>query len=111
MYRALSARANCLAQDRPDIDVSTKELCRVFAIPNRDSYAKLKRVVRYLIGVPRLVYVYDWQAMPEGLDVYTDTDIAGRKTTRRSTSGCTVMFGTHCIRHGGDYSEHFVAVV
>ena len=76
-YRALSARANYLAQDRPDITFSAKELCREFAISNRDSYAKLKRVVRYLIGRPRLVQVYDWQTMPEGLDVYTDTDFAG----------------------------------
>ena len=27
-YRALSARANYLAQDRPDVAFSTKELCR-----------------------------------------------------------------------------------
>ena len=67
MYRALSARANDLAQDRPDIAFSTKELCREFAIPNKDSYAKLERVVSYLIGIPRLVYVYDWQACSRGL--------------------------------------------
>ena len=99
MYRALSARANDLAQDRPDMTFSTKELCSKFAIPNNDSYAKLKRVVRYLIGLPMLVYVCDWQDMPTGLDVYTDTDFAGCKTTRRSTSGGTVMFGSHCVRH------------
>ena len=32
-------------------------------------------------------------------DVCTDTDFAGCKTTRRSMSGGTVMFGTHCVRH------------
>jgi len=99
MYRALSARANYLAQDRPDIAFSTKELCREFAVPNKDSYGKLKRVVRFLIGLPRLVYCYDWQETPSAIDVYTDTDFAGCKTTRRSTSGGTVMFGNHCVRH------------
>ena len=84
MYRALSARANYLAQDRVDIAFSTKELCREFAIPTRDSYAKLKRVPRYLVGLPCLVYVYDWQAQPEGLDVYADTDFAGCRTTRKA---------------------------
>ena len=28
MFRALSARGNYLAQDRPDINFATKELCR-----------------------------------------------------------------------------------
>ena len=40
-FRALSARANFLAQDRGDIQHSTKELCREFAVPNRNSYTKL----------------------------------------------------------------------
>ena len=99
MYRAHNARANYLAQSRPDISFSTKELCGEFAIPNRDCYAKLKEAVRYPIGLLRLVYVYDCQTMPEGLDVYTDTDLVGCKTRRRSTSGGTVMFGSHCVRH------------
>ena len=99
VFRALSARANYLAQDRPDISFSTKELCREFAIPNQQSYIKLKRVVRYLIGLPRLVYHYDFQDDPKKFDVYTDSDFAGCKTSRRSTSGGVVMHGSHCIRH------------
>ena len=51
-FRALSARANYLSQDRADIGFSTKELCREFAVPNRHSQAKLKRVCRYLAGNP-----------------------------------------------------------
>ena len=35
--RALSARGNFLSQDRADINDATKELCREFAIPNRNS--------------------------------------------------------------------------
>ena len=99
MYRALSARANYIAQDRPDIAFSTKELCREFAIPNKDSYVKLKRVCRYLVGLPRLVCNYHWQEEPDGVDTFVDTDFAGCKTTRRSTSGGVVLYGTHCIRH------------
>ena len=99
MFRALSARANFLAQDRPDIAFSTKELCREFAIPNRNSYARLKRVVRYLAGLPRLVYRFDYQPMPTHADIYTDTDFAGCKESRRSTSGGVLMLGGHTIRH------------
>ena len=57
MHRALSFRAKFLAKDRPDIAFFTKERCREFAIPKKDSYAKFKRVLRYIIGLPRLVYV------------------------------------------------------
>ena len=59
MYRAITARSIDLAQDRLDVALFTKELCREFALPNKDSYAKLKRVRRYLIGLPRLLYVYN----------------------------------------------------
>ena len=99
MFRALSARANNLAQDRPDIAFCTKELCREFAVPNQSSYMKLKRVVRYLVGLPRLVFRYDWQETPTKLDVYTDSDFAGCKTSRRSTSGGVIMHGKHCLKH------------
>ena len=37
-YRALAARANYLAQDRPDISFASKELCREFAVPNKNSF-------------------------------------------------------------------------
>ena len=40
-YRALSARCNYLAQDRPDIAFSSKELCREFSIPTQSSFKKL----------------------------------------------------------------------
>ena len=59
-YRALNAKANYLAQDRPDVAFSAKELCREFAAPTRDSYMKIKCVVRYILDMPRLVYLYDW---------------------------------------------------
>ena len=99
MYSALSARCNYLAQDRPDISFSSKEVCREFSIPNANSYRKLKRLARYLCGLPRLVYMYRWQEGLTELMTLADADFAGRKETRRSTSGGVVMIGTCCIRH------------
>ena len=99
-FRALSARANYLAQDRPDIAFATKELCREFSCPTRRSYEKLKRAGRYLAGNHRLVYEYKWLAeIPDSIDVYVDTDLAGCKDTRRSTSGGVAMMGSHCVKH------------
>ena len=59
-------------------------------MPNKGSYAQLKRACRYLIGLPRFVYVYKRQEQPAAIDVVTDTDFAWCKTTRRSTSSSTV---------------------
>ena len=100
-FRALSARSNFLAQDRGDIQYATKELCREFAIPNRNSYLRLKRTVRYLVGVPRLVHVYKWgQGISESdcYDIYVDTDFAGCKETRRSTSGGVVLLDGRLVK-------------
>ena len=100
MFRALSACANYLSQDRPDISYPGKELCREFAFPNKNSFLKLKRLVRYSCGLPRLVYEYPWlDAPPDSLEIFVDTDSAGCVSARRSTSGGAIMLGNHCIRH------------
>ena len=103
MFRQLSARTNFLSQDRANINFSTKELCRELCQPNQKSYARLKRVVRYLVGLPRLVYQYQFIEKgcpaPDSIDLYVDTDFAGCKETRRSTSGGVAMVGTGCIKH------------
>ena len=69
MYGALSARCKYLSQDRPDIAFGSKELCREFKTPNKNSFKKLKRLVRYLCGMPRLVHVYKWQDSPSAVDI------------------------------------------
>ena len=98
-YRALAARCNYLAQDRADISYASKELCREFSIPNVASFKKLKRLARYLAGLPRLIYRFPWQAMPKDVEVFVDTDFAGCQTTRRSTSGGAALLGGCLIKH------------
>ena len=51
-YRALAARCNYLAADRPDIGRAAKELCRDFSQPSARSVMSLTRVVRYLVHRP-----------------------------------------------------------
>ena len=64
-----------------------------------NTFKKLKRLVRYLCGMPRLVHVYKWQDSPSAVDIYVDTDFAGCKETRRSTSGGAVMVGGCLVKH------------
>ena len=98
MYRSCVARANYLAQDRPDIAYAVKEACRDMANPTTSSWEKVKRVVRYLKGEPRVVYEYNWQNH-EDISVYVDTDWAGCFKTRKSTSGGAIMRGGHLLKH------------
>ena len=92
VFRALSARANHLAPDRPDIAFATKELCRCFAAPTREAFVALKQLCRYLIGAPRLVWDFPYQPTTDSLVAPVDTDFASCLSTRRSTSG-------GCVQH------------
>ena len=67
-FRALAARANYLALDRPDVAFATQELCREFAQPTRRAVEKLKKLVRYLKHHPRLVWRFKFEDEPKFLD-------------------------------------------
>jgi hypothetical protein len=97
-FRGSAARGNYLAADRIDAQYACKEVCRWMSKPTAHAWTALKRVCRFLRGVPRLVYRYPQQTV-DSVDVYTDTDWAGCPTTRKSTSGGCVMFGGHAIKH------------
>ena len=68
------------------------------ANPKVHSWEKVKRIVRYLKGEPRVVYEYNWQNH-EDISVYVDTDWAGCFKTRKSTSGGAIMRGGHLLKH------------
>jgi hypothetical protein len=93
-YRATGARANFLSQDRPDIQFAAKEACRDMSAPKVASQAKLKRLARYLVEFPRLVWQFgEWEVQPDNLVTYSDSDWAGCVKTRRSTSGGVATLG------------------
>ncbi len=66
--------------------------------PNQEDWMKLKRIGRYLKGVPRAVIWYqfeDWDGVVRG---WSDTDYAGCTKTRKSTSGGMIKKGSHYIK-------------
>ena len=85
-FRAAAARANYLAADRIDAQFACKEICRHMARPTQQSWKALKRLCRYLLGRPRLVYRYPRQKAA-WIDVYVDTDWAGCARTRKANIG------------------------
>ena len=97
-FRGWAARANFLGLDRADIQYATKEACRGMAVPTERDVSKMKRLVRYLVGAKRL----EWKFVVEKgkaqhekpeIDVYVDSDWAGCKTSRKSTSGGILTVG------------------
>ena len=99
-YRQLAARANYLAQDRPDLQFAVKELCREMSTPTTRSWKRLKRVARYLLQYPVLSYRFERQCSQPVVEVFVDSDHAGCRESRKSTTGFALMHGRHCLKTG-----------
>ena len=97
LFRGLAARANYLAADRPDCQFAAKEICRWMSSPTDGALQALKRLCRYLVGRPRLVFRYPFQSA-DSIDCYSDTDWAGCARTRKSTSGGVIVLGSHILK-------------
>ena len=91
---------NYMAQDNPMIQFSAKEVCRNMASPEVKDFVKIKRVVRFLKGLGQVELKYEWQEESEAkqITVYVDSDWAGCKKTRRSTTGGVMKVGRHVMR-------------
>ena len=128
VFRSVVARGNFLALDRPDIRYTVKELCRRMSVPRECDWSCLKRLCRYLKGSPRVVQrvpvggdaaedleVYVQKALPDDwerdqgeakMEVLVDSDWAGCRETRRSTSGGCVMFRGVCLKIWSSTQKH-----
>lgn len=76
LFRAVTARANYRAADRPDIQFAAKEICGWMGKPSVGGVTAMKRLVRYLQSQHRLVYKYPFQIVSR-VYVYSDTDWVG----------------------------------
>ena len=97
-YRGISAMVNYLSQDRVDIQYLCKDASRRMAKPRVGDRKMLKRIGRYLVGAPRYVQSFQWQAPVNHLQVFTDSDWASCRATCRSKSGGVMMCGLHCVK-------------
>lgn len=98
MHRAITANALYLSQDRADIQYAVKELSRRMSKPDRADWDNLKRLGRYLVGRPRIVTLFGYQEANNKVMACVDTDYAGCKRTRKSTSGRVIKLGQHVIK-------------
>ena len=84
-----------LTASRPDIMYSTYLCARYQADPKESHLTPVKRIFRYLKGTPNLGL---WYPKDSGFDLiaYSDSDFAGCKLDRKSTTGgCQLLGGKH----------------
>ena len=86
MYRGMAARSNYMSLDRMDLAYASKEVSRGMSKPTEGDLQKIMRIGKYVKSHPRLVQRFNWQSSGETLRVYTDSDWAGCRKTRKSTS-------------------------
>ena len=98
MYRALVARGNYLAQDRSDVSFAVRELCRSMSSPTDGDWAALNRLVWYFVDKTRVKVSFPYQDAVRKLAIWVDTDYAGCRKRRKTTSGGIVMLGSHAIK-------------
>ena len=68
------------------------------ATPKVCDWPMVKRLARYLLGRTRAVLQYAYQHSQECINTWTDTDFAGSRNERKSTSGGLIMHGTNCLK-------------
>ena len=68
--------------------------------PTVQSWAQLKRLGRYLKKHPRVTQVMQWGDSEDKciLGAWSDSDWAGCRTTRRSTSGACFLHGSYLLK-------------
>ena len=83
--------------DRPDMQFATKTIMSSISKPSVLTEARLRRLGRYLVGHSVLEFVYEYQDGPAMITAYSDSDWAGDRESRRSTSASAEMHGSHFI--------------
>ncbi|KAJ9556367.1 hypothetical protein OSB04_010981 [Centaurea solstitialis] len=92
LYRGMIGSLLYLTASRPDIMYSTCLCARYQAEPKESHLTAIKRIFRYLKGTPNLGL---WYSKDSGFDLtaYSDSDFAGCKIDRKSTTGGCHLLG------------------
>ncbi|MCH82973.1 copia-type pol polyprotein [Trifolium medium] len=95
-YRGMIGSLLYLTASRPDIMFSVCMCARFQANPKESHLSAVKRIMRYLIGTQKMGLWY-----PKGTDCtlvgYSDSDFAGCKMDRKSTSGTCHLLGNSLV--------------
>ena len=92
LYRGMIGSLLYLTASRPDIMYSTCLYARYQSDPKESHLTAVKRIFRYLKGTPNLGL---WYPRDSGFELigYSDSDFAGCKLDRKSTTGGCQLLG------------------
>ena len=99
MHRTVVGKLLYMCQERADIMYSVKETARKITCPTESDEMNLKRIVRYLKGVPSAKCLIEIVTPPKFVNVYTDSDWAGQATT------CKCSGEAQHSQHGHEHSK------
>jgi hypothetical protein len=97
LFRRAAGTALYISLDRPSIMFAMVDIMAGMSKPTELHYARLLRLARYLLQHPTETWVYRYQSTPKELLVYTDSDWAADRETRRSVSCLAERFGDHLL--------------
>ena len=83
-----------MCPERADIMYSVEETARKIMCTTEGDEMNVKRIARYLKGVPIAKCLIQINRFPPFVNVYTDSDWAGQNQTCKSTSGGVTQWGS-----------------
>ena len=92
------ALLNFVTADRPELLFAIKEVLRASSKPGTEDLRRLKRILRFLKGFPRMVVQMPWEEFRPVVTVAVDSDFAGCRETRKSTCGGCILRGRALIK-------------
>lgn len=95
-YRGMIGSLLYLTASRPDIMFSVCLCARFQSCPKESHLSSVKRIMKYLKGTPNVGLWYPKGSLCE-LVGYSDSDYAGCKTDRKSTSGTCHILGNALV--------------
>lgn len=94
LYRKATGSLLHIANNtRPDIAYSVGHLCKKTQAPTNRDWNDVKHLWRYLKKTKnvKMIYSKDREDIPQGTTIYVDSDWAGDKDDRKSTTGYVIL--------------------
>lgn len=95
-FRSIAGRLQYLTLTRPDIQFAVNFVCQRMHAPTVTDFTHLKRILCYIRGT-KAYDIYLYKCSPLSLIAYSDSDWAGCRNTRRSTTGFCALLGSSLV--------------
>ena len=99
LYRSAVCTILYMTKRRPDLQATTRWMCKRLRNPNKKSWRQLVKTVRYIKGSRDLATFMSKAGKPDIIEAFLDGDWACDDLDRKSTSGGYLMVGGCRLLH------------